>query len=160
MQDDISEKSMNLCAQVGKTTADELKRAIDKLIAELTAKGQGKQSSIQHGKQTLEQLDRHGSGRSSIELTDPNLRLLKREMDKKSVDLSVQKDGKGKYLLFFKANDADVMTQAFKSYSRKMVKQTNRPSITKSLAAMKQKSKDLDANRDKVKKQSKGERPL
>jgi hypothetical protein len=158
VQDEINDKTVNLCARVGKVTADEVTKAINKLIADIEASRQGKKSNLKHGKQTLEQLDKHGSGRSSIELSDPNLRLLKREMNKKSVDFSIQKDGKGKYLLFFKGNDQDAMTAAFRNYSRKMVKAAGRPSITSTLAAMKAEAAKRDIGRDKVKNKEKGAR--
>ena len=163
MQDAINDKTVNLCARIGRITADELKKAVDTLLAELGTSGKNNmdgKTTLKHGKQPLKQLDRHNAGRSSIELTGPNLRLLKHEMDRKGVDFAIQKDGKGKYLLFFKANDADAMTQAFKSYSRKTVKQAERPSITKTLAAMKQKAVSLNADRDKVKNRDKGARAI
>ncbi|GHU79963.1 transposase [Clostridia bacterium] len=159
MQDEVNDKTINLCVQIAKLTTGELKKAAEKMTAELTkpATGKdGKTTELKHGKQTMKQLDRHNAGRSSIELTDPNLRLLKREMNKKSVDFAVEKSGKGKYLLFFKGNDADAMTQAFNSYTQKLVKQAEKPSIKKTLSKMKAAALEQNAGRDKDKHKSRG----
>ncbi|GHU86937.1 hypothetical protein FACS1894217_07090 [Clostridia bacterium] len=157
MQDELNDKTVNLCAQVGKITANELRKAIDKLTAELK-KDVPKQSyttELKHGKQSLKDLSKHNAGLSSIELTDPNLRLLKRTMDKHGVDFSPVKTGKGKYMLFFKGHDADAMTHAFNAYTQKLVKQAEHPSIGKTLSAAKAAALALNAGHGKDKHKSK-----
>jgi hypothetical protein len=158
MHEEVNEKAINLVVSIARLTADELKKGTDKLISDLERQKAGKPSELKQGEQTLKQLNRHHAGRSSVELTDPNLRLLKHEMNKKSVDFAVEKDGKGKYLLYFKGNDTDAMTQAFKNYSRKMVKRSKGQSIDQTLTAAKEAAKKLNQSRNKAKSRDKGAR--
>lgn len=171
MQDEISEKSLNLAARIGKLTADEIKKAVEKLLSDLkqdkystktkTAQKHKTNPELKHGKQTLKQLSKHNDGLSTMELTDPNLRFLYREMKRHNVDFAAVKDGKGKYTLFFKGKDADSITHAFNRYMAKTVARANRkPPIQKLLAAAKAAAKALEAGRDKVKNRSRGARDI
>ena len=60
------------------------------------------------------------------------------------------------YLVFFKGRDVDAMTAAFQEFSAKKLNRDKKPSIRKALAAAKDKSKQLNQSRDKVKKLDKG----
>jgi predicted DNA-binding protein len=165
MHEEINEKSMTLAARVGKATADELRKAIEKLLADLknrsktnnTVKSE-KTPELKHGKQTLKQLSKHHDGLSAVELKEPQLRLLYREMKRHNVDFTAVRDGKGKYTLFFKGKDADSITHAFNRYTAKVVKRDNKRSIGKDLAATKAALQKLNQNRDKEKNRSKGAR--
>ena len=53
--------------------------------------------------------------------------------------------------MFFKGRDADVLTAAFKEFSAKKLTQEQKPSIRKALAAFRDKAKQLNASRQKVK---------
>jgi hypothetical protein len=166
VQDAINEKSFSLGARVGKVTADELKKAVDKLLVELE-KGKlndlnplAKSGELKHGKMTMKQLAKHNAGLSSIELKDPNLRLLNKTMKQNGVDFSPVKDGKGRHTLFFKGRDADALTHAFSQYTKKVTERAAKPSITSTLTAMKAAAKTLAGSRDKVKNLDKGERSL
>jgi len=68
---------------------------------------------LKEGKQTLKELHKHNEGLATMELTNPNLRDLYKEMKKNDIDFSCVKDGKGKYTLLFKAKNAEEMTNAF-----------------------------------------------
>lgn len=171
MQDEINEKSLNLAVRVGKVTVDELRKALDKIIADLAEKKANpektpeqpkepkdpktpKEPTLMHGKQTLKQLHKHNDGLSSIELKDPNLRQLLREMKKNDIDFSVMKDGKGKYTLFFKGRNADEMTNAFKRYADKTVNIAEKKSIKLDLKISKSISQEFNRlDREKYKKQ-------
>jgi len=87
LNDEINEKTINLVARVGKLTADELRKVLEKIIAEITkdkntVPAADKKPELKHGKQTLQQLSKHNDGLSTVELTDPNLRLLQQVMKK------------------------------------------------------------------------------
>ena len=120
MQDEINEKVIGIIAQAGKLTADVVQQAIQKALAEMEKTGQqlNKTPTVKHGEQTMKQLAAQNAGLSSVELTDPQLQLLKRELKKSGVDFSAVKAGKGKYVLFFKGRDADAITHAFNQYSQ------------------------------------------
>jgi hypothetical protein len=169
INEQISEKEISLAVRIGKTTADELKKALEKLIAKLQEnKGKTPEQSkepkapkgpeLKSGKQTLKQLHKHNEGLSSIELKDPNLRKLYRAMKKDDIDFACVKDGKGKYTLFFKGKNAEEMTHAFKRYTAKMVKIADKKAIKAELREAKAAAKLLDTGRDKEKNKSKGAR--
>ena len=166
MHEEINEKSINLAVRVGKLTATELKKALDQVLASLklqpgkaktAAKGKTP-TEPKRGKQTLKQLSKQNAGLSSVELKDPNLRLLNSTMKQHGVDFAPVKDGKGKYTLFFKAKDADTLTHAFKQYTGKLTQRAAKPSISKTLTAAKAAAQTLNAGRDKVKNKDKGAR--
>ena len=158
LHEEVNRESLQLGAKIGKLTAEEIKKALDKLLAQLTElKKNGQQlPTVVHGKQTLKELSAQNTGLSSMELKDPNLRLLNKEMDKAGIDFSPVKTGKGEYLLFFKGRDADAMTHAFNQYTKKLVKQAEKPSIRKMLVAFKDKAAQMNAQRGKEKNHSKG----
>ena len=167
INEELTQKECNLAARVGSLAYNELKKAIDKLIAGLEQRKNApaitkpdKKPELKHGKQTLKDLQKHNEGLSTIELKDPNLRELYKSMKKDGVDFAPVKDGKGQYTLFFKAKDADTLTHALKNYTQKMVKldKAAKPSIKNELSEAKKKAQTLDAGRDKVKDISKGVR--
>ena len=62
----------------------------------------------------------HGAAASSIELSG-DTKLFDRVARKWNVDYAFYKTGPDKYLLFFKAGQADAMTACFSEYSRKVL---------------------------------------
>jgi hypothetical protein len=163
VQDEINDKSFTLGAQVGEVTANELRNVADRLLSELKGdrlNPMDKSAELRHGKMTMKQLAKHNAGLSSIELKDPNLRLLHKTMRRNGIDFAPVKDGKGRYTLFFKGRDADALTHALSQYTRKLTERASRPSIGATLTAMKPAAKTLAESRDKVKNLDKGERSL
>jgi len=161
LSEETNEKTINLAVRIGKLTGNEIRKALEKLIAELTAQKAGTQTGdidpdITHGKQTLKQLSKQNDGLSAVELKRPNLRLLYQSMKKHNVDFAVVRDGKGKYTLFFKGKDVDSMTYAVKHYTQQLVKRNKGKSINASLAEAKQAAQTLNTGRDKEKNKSKG----
>lgn len=73
-----------------------------------------------HGRQTVKQLMRHGVSTNSLELSG-DTKAFDRVARKWNVDYAFYKTGPDKYLLFFKAGQADVMTACFSEYSRKVL---------------------------------------
>ena len=61
-----------------------------------------------------------------------------------------------RYIVFFKGRDADVMTQAFKEYTAKSLKKEKKPSIKKTLAALKEQSEKVVPHKEKVKVKERG----
>lgn len=72
-----------------------------------------------HGRQTVRQLMAHGAATNSIEIEAP--RQFDRVARRFNVDYAFYKTGPDKYLLFFKAGQADAMTACFSEYSRKVL---------------------------------------
>ena len=77
-------------------------------------------SKTPHGKQSVKKLMAHGTAANSIELTG-DTKLFDRVARKWNVDYAFYKTGPDKYLLFFKAGQADAMTACFSEYSRKVL---------------------------------------
>ena len=76
-----------------------------------------------HGKQSVKKLMAHGASASSIELSG-DTKLFDRVARKWNVDYAFYKTGPDKYLLFFKAGQADAMTACFSEYSKRLLKRT------------------------------------
>ena len=82
-----------------------------------------------HGKQTVKKLMAHGTSTNSLELSG-DTKLFDRVARKWNVDYAFYKTGPDKYLLFFKANQADAITAAFQKYSAKVLnKEQDKASI-------------------------------
>ena len=73
-----------------------------------------------HGRQTVKQLMRHGVSTNSLELSG-DTKAFDRVARIWNVDYAFYKTGPDKYLLFFKAGQADAMTACFSEYSRKVL---------------------------------------
>ena len=150
MQDEINEKTVALYIKTGKLTAEMLQKAMKALLA----KGKQQISEQPHGKQTLKQLMKQNAGVSNIEITNDNIKAFESTAKKYGIDYALKKDtteSPPRYLVFFKGRDADVLTAAFKEFSAKKLTQEQRPSIRKALAAFRDKAKQLNASRQKVK---------
>ena len=92
----------------------------------------------------MKQLIGQNQGVSNIEINDPSIRDFERIARKYGVDYAVKKDRSAsppKYLIFFKARDADALTAAFSEYTQKKVKKADRserPSVLEKLAQFKE----------------------
>ena len=150
MQDEVNEKTVSLCIRGGKITAQLLKAAMRKALAQMEQekakqKQQGKVQKQQtdkeedksyRGKQSMEKLMRQNVQLSNIEITDGNIKSFERVAKKYSIDFSLKKDVTAdppRYYVFFKARDADVMTAAFKEYTGKSLNKDKKPSVRKKL---------------------------
>lgn len=73
------------------------------------------------GKQTVRQLMQHGQQLNSVDIsTDKSLRTFNKIAKKHGVDFAVKKSpDSGKYLIFFKAKDNDVLASVFEEFSKK-----------------------------------------
>ena len=72
MQEEITQKTLALCVEASKMTAQLLQQAIKKVLADMEK--HKKNPQLRHGKQTLRQLMKHNTGVSNIEITDQNIR--------------------------------------------------------------------------------------
>ena len=79
-----------------------------------------RKSQAPQGKQTVKQLLRHGGEASAIDLPG-RAKDFDRVARRWGVDYAIKRVEKGKYLLFFKAKQADAITGCFSEYSRRMM---------------------------------------
>ena len=147
MQEEVNEKTIALCIRGGKISAEILKAALVKLMREMERSRQkSAQKSlemtsedtdiIKHGKQSIDSMMKDGSQLTNIEITDHNIRSFEKVARKYSIDYSLKKDKSTeppRYLVFFRAKDADVMTAAFKEYTGVTLQKGKKPSIRKRL---------------------------
>ena len=111
MQEEITQKTLALCVEASKMTAQLLQQAMKKVLADM--ENHKKNPPLRHGKQTLRQLMKHNTGVSNIEITDQNIRAFSSTAKKYGLDFALKKDTSGehtRYLVFFKGRDADVIT--------------------------------------------------
>ena len=155
LQEEITQKTLALCVQTGKMTAQLLQQAMKKVLADMEKHKTNPQ--LHHGKQTIRQLMKHGAGVSNIEITDPSIKEFEKIARKYGVDYAVKKDRSSsppKYLIFFKGRDADALTAAFTEYTSKKVKKaekTERPSVLAKLSQFKEMVKNAVVDRTKRK---------
>ena len=79
---------------------------------------------------------KEGSQLTNIEITNNNIKSFEKIARKYGIDYSLKKDTAGdkpRYLVFFRARDADVMTAAFKEYTGVTLTKAKKPSIRKKL---------------------------
>ena len=162
MQEEVENRTLTLVISGTKFTGRLFKAAISKYMAHRREKKLEKQRSrdspvTPKGKQTVKQLIGQNQGVSNIEINDPSIRDFERIARKYGVDYAVKKDRSAsppKYLIFFKARDADALTAAFTEYTGKKVKKaekTERPSVLAKLAQFKELLKNTVVDRSRRK---------
>ena len=154
MQEEVTQKTIALVIKSAKLDASILKAAMRMYLNH-----HRKQAQKKHGKVSVKELVGEGAGASSIEITDGNIKSFERVARKYGVDFALKKDKSGdipKYLVFFKARDADALTAAFKEYTAKEVKRASqdKPSVLEQLRALK--VKVLSLMPDKARNKDKG----
>ena len=157
LQEEITQKTLALCVEASKMTAQLLQQAMKKVLADMEK--HKKNPQLRHGKQTLRQLMKHNTGVSNIEITDQNIRAFSATAKKYGIDFALKKDISGeipRYLVFFKGRDADVITAAFREFSAKNLEKEEKPSIRKELAQARQQAKAQHRQREKVKTKDRG----
>lgn len=147
MQEEVEQRTLTLAINTSKMTANVLKSAISKYLA--YRKEKSREGPVKPcGKQTVKQLVGQNQGVSNIEITDNNIKDFERIARKYGVDFALKKDRSGekpKYLVFFKARDADALTAAFKEYTAKTDRKKERPSVLQKLRRFKEMAMDIDA---------------
>lgn len=136
MQDEVNEKIIMLSVKTGKLTAEVLQKSLKYLLSHW----KNKTAELPHGKQTLRQLMKHNAGVSNIEITDGNIKAFEHTAKKYRLSFSLKKDRSvhpPRYLVFFKGNDIDVMTAAFREFSAKKLSRETKPSIRQMLVSLK-----------------------
>ncbi len=162
MQEEVENRTLTLIVSGTKFTGRLFKAAISKYMAhrreKKLEKQRGRDSPVTpKGKQTVKQLIGQNQGVSNIEINDPSIRDFERIARKYGVDYAVKKDRSAsppKYLIFFKARDADALTAAFTEYTGKKVKKaekTERPSVLAKLAQFKELLKNTVVDRSRRK---------
>lgn len=149
MQEEVEQRVVTLIVNCSKLTEQELRKALSKLLAQMKSSRQNKQP---HGKMSVKQLAAQNRGLQSIEVTDQNIGSFNRIARKYGIDFAPFKaKGQDRYLVFFKGQDADAMTAAFKEYTAQTMKKHSRPSVLAKLEQFKALVKSRTVAREKKK---------
>ena len=159
MQEEIENKTLSLIINTSKFTERTLATAFAKALKLGWNKAKEHHQAKPQGRQSVKQLIGQNQGVSNIEITDSNIKSFERVARKYGVDFALKKDKSGdipKYLVFFKARDADALTAAFREYTAKEVKRASqdKPSVLEQLRALK--AKLLTLTPDKSRSKDKG----
>ena len=133
MQEEIDNRTVNLAISTTKLTARGIIRLAAKGLAYIKRKS--REAALKNekpdGRQTIQQLIGQNQGVTNIDISQTDLKGFEKYARKYGVDYAITKDKSvfpPKYLVFFKARDADAMTAAFNAYSAEVLAKSKRPS--------------------------------
>jgi len=141
LQEQINDKTVALSVKATKLTGRLLAKAMQAFLRQARASPKAKS-----GKQSVKSLTKQGASISNIEITGDNIGDFKRVARKYNVDFALKRDDSEtppKWLVFFKAKDADALTAAFKEYSKVTLKVKERPNFLAKIEQFRQKAKEL-----------------
>lgn len=136
MQEEVEQRTLTLVINGTKFSGRVLKRAISKFVAFCRTQKAKKVNVHPKGKQSVKQLTRQGQGVNTMEIDDANLRQFERIARKYGVDYAVRRDTSAdtpRFLVFFKARDADAISAAFKEFLNTKERKSERPSLLQKL---------------------------
>ena len=152
MQEEVTQRTVTLCVEAGKLSAEMLQKAMKRVLAEMQKKPG--QRTLRQGKQTLHQLKQHGASLTNIEITEQNIKAFSVVAKKYDIDYALKKDpttDPPHYYVFFKAKDKDQIQPAFKEFTAMTLDREKRPTIRERLAQAQEQSKTQHRQREKVK---------
>ncbi len=152
MQEEVEGRTVNLAISTSKLTA----RTI--VIAVRSYMNHRKSAAVKgpEGKQSVKDLIGQGQGVTNIDISKTDLKGFEKVARKYGIDYAIRKDASvepPKYLVFFKAKDADAMTAAFNEYSQRALKRGDCSRVQEPIRNQKPQSATLPACSVKKKKQ-------
>ncbi len=147
MQEEVENRTVNLAISTTKLTgrtilnAYRLWKSHHNAAKAKNAAEMAKEDTTPHGKQTIQELIGQNQGDSSIDIQNTNIRDFEKIANKYGVDYAITRDKSvtpPKYMVFFKARDADALTAAFAEYSNQRLKAKDKPSVLKQLNKLKE----------------------
>jgi len=130
LQEELERKAIAITVSASKLTARVLAKAVAAIGRKIQKEHQ--KGLTPQGKQTVKKLMNHRVNTNSLDLSG-STRQFDRVARKYNVDYAFHKVGPKKYLLFFKAGQADAITACFSEYSKKVLAKSRRPSIRQQL---------------------------
>lgn len=147
MQEEVENRTVNLAISTtrlsGRTiiSAFRLWKSHHNNVKAKKAAEQANEDTTPHGKQSIQELIGQNQGVSSIDIQNTNIRDFEKIANKYGVDYAITRDKTvtpPKYMVFFKARDADALTAAFAEYSSQRLKAKDKPSVLKQLGKLKE----------------------
>ncbi len=161
MQEEVENKSVHLAITTSKLSVRAIIKGLSMYVQHRKnkkVKKAAKKVAKPIGKQTVKELIGQNQGVSSMPIGETGLGDFEKIAKKYGVDFAVVKDKSvqpTKYNIFFKARDADAITQVLQEYSAKQMRKQSksRPSVLKAL----KKFKEIVANMPKRAKEKRKE---
>jgi hypothetical protein len=144
MQEEVECRTVNLAVSTTKLSARTIVSAVRAYLnhrKNVAVKKEHNAEKTPEGKQTVKELIGQGQGVTNIDIAKTDLRGFEKVARKYGIDYAIRKDSSvdpPKYLVFFKAKDADAMTAAFNEYSQKALRKEERPSVLDQLRKFKE----------------------
>ena len=149
MQEEVENRTVNLAIMTTKLSFRSLYAGFVKFrrfqaeqkFAKAQKKAQKEKAKSEvHDKQTVKELVGQNQDVSNMEIAKTDLKGFEKVTRKYGVDYAIRKDASQdppRYVVFFKARDADALTAAFKEYSTEVMRKEKRPSVLKQLKKFK-----------------------
>lgn len=156
---EVTNKTTALVFRATKLTGNTLAKAMRAYLNHRKQSSHNKEPA--HGKMKLSELVGQGQGATAIEVTDNNIKSFEKVAKKYNVDFAVKKDktlDPPKYMVFFKAKDTDIISQAFKEFVKVNEKQKTKVSVKQKLKSfMKQVAQDKNRERTRDKQKNRNQ---
>ena len=127
VQEEVENKTVNLVISTTKLSFNTLLTALKKMKQMHDTHA----NQPKHGKQTVKQLIGQNQGVSNLAVDSTGIKGFEKVARKYGVDFAIRKDkshSPPRYLVFFKARDADAITSAFQEYADKRMRR-DKPSV-------------------------------
>lgn len=125
MQEEIEHKTVNFAISSTKLTARTLLRGMQFLLRQYD-------KHASQGKQSMKRLMQRNRGVTNVEIRKTGIKNFDRCAKRYHIDYAIQKDlstTPPRYMIYFKAQDTDALSAAFKEYSASVLDKSKRPSV-------------------------------
>lgn len=156
MQEEIEQRTVSVTVQAAKLSGRVLKAA----IAAALRKMEQERNTPKVGRNTMKRLAGRDGGMNTIEVSG-RIRSFERYARKHQVRYHIEKEvgvDPPRWTVYFKANQADALTAAFKEYTKKDLSRESRPSMLAKLHKFKELAQALGKDRVKNKEHGGPER--
>lgn len=156
MQEEIEQRTVSVTIQAAKLSGRVLKAA----IAAALRKMEQERNTPKVGRNTMKRLAGRDGGMNTIEVSG-RIRSFERYARKHQVRYHIEKEvgvDPPRWTVYFKANQADALTAAFKEYTKKDLSRESRPSMLAKLHKFKELAQALGKDRGKNKEHGGPER--
>lgn len=156
MQEEIEQRTVSVTIQAAKLSGRVLKAA----IAAALRKMEQERNTPKVGRNTMKRLAGRDGGMNTIEVSG-RIRSFERYARKHQVRYHIEKEvgvNPPRWTVYFKANQADALTAAFKKYTKKDLSRESRPSMLAKLHKFKELAQALGKDRVKNKEHGGPER--
>lgn len=149
MQEELEQRTISVSIQTAKLTGRVLRSAISTVLQKI----EQERTNPKVGNNRLKRLTYKDPGANTIEVSG-RIRSFERYARKYQVRYHIEKEvgtDPPKWTVYFKANQADALTAAFREYTKKDLEQENRPSLLTQLRKFRDLAQNLGKDRIKNK---------